>query len=536
MLTVDVLFVGKPVKDAWVLEGIVPAFIVYSLLLGYCLLVGESRLALLNAAIAIGVLAIIPSVKYGFVYGEYDPIGHFATALEIARTGSIAGESLYSTLYAATPLLHIFLAVMASTAALPVEATIVCVLFAEHFVILILVAESAGRMFPQIDKRLVAFLTVTTVPVAIVITGTTFGLLSAAMLLYLFSASIGRGATRGHLLATAILMVSLIFCHLVTTLYFLVVLLGYSISLLIMTGSEGLRRRFSHDPVVKLVPLFLTVFFCWLVYVGPLYVDTLHSLLTTEFFTRSSLPSTAERFPLTDLIQLFLFNYTRSLFSVFMALGVSSIALVTYRKTNTFLLFWWLLAGSLLLGAIIGLGFEFGAVWRFLAYASLTTPYFLCRLVSRGKHMGYLLTPRIRVIMLTVLVISMVAAYPITPLYPVAGGQPILDDNSVNSVYAVSGLGFFSSVYSSGRVLTSVRIFSQLMSLHPELAHLGWETIFPHLEQLGSPAELKEELLLFDAGGQSGTANLAMRALAPDLRNRLGIIYSNGLFYIAVAT
>ena len=142
----------------------------------------------------------------------------------------------------------------------------------------------------------------------------------------------------------------------------------------------------------------------------------------------------------------------------------------------------------------------------------------------------------VKVMMLATLIVSMVAVYPITPLYPQSGGNPILDDNSANTIYTMSALRYFFSVYSSDPVITSERIFWQLRSLDPGLTHLGWNTISPRLEDVTSPVELKHELVLFDTGGKSGTSTLAMRALAPDLRNTLGVVYSNGFFYIALAT
>jgi hypothetical protein len=538
ILVIALLLAEKSAKDAWILEDIAPAFIVFGILLGLGLILDRSRLAELNAAIAVALLAIVPSVKYGFVYGEFDSIGHYSTAYEIARTASVASISMYGQGYAVTPLLHIFLAMTSLTGGIPVETAIVCTLFLVQFVIFVLIAESARRMFPQIDGRLVVFLTVMTVPVLFMITGTTFGLLAVAMLIYVFSRSRERHLKVSEISLTTILMFFLVFSHFVTALYFLTFLTAYTISLLTMRGFGALRGRTS-DPIIKVAPRFLIFFVFWLAYVGPDFIMILRDIMVT-LFLGSPLPSTAGEFPLTDLIQVLLFKYGRFLFSVLAGVGASSIALLRYRKTQTFAMFWWLLAGSLFIGGVVTLGHEAIPVWRFLAYASLVTPYFLCFLVSKGENIAWSLkTPRIRVIkatMLMTLVLSMVAAYPVTPLYPKSGGRPILDDNSVNSIYAVSGLQYFSGVYSSGDVITSFRIFWQLLSLHPTLVPLAWNAIFPTLEYVTSPSELKGELVVFDAGGKSGTSTIAMRTLAGNLTDTLGIIYSNGFLYIALGT
>jgi hypothetical protein len=202
-------------------------------------------------------------------------------------------------------------------------------------------------------------------------------------------------------------------------------------------------------------------------------------------------------------------------------------------------MFWFLMGGGLLMGTMVALGFGIDNIFRFSMYASIASPFFLCFIISRNRNSRSLLShPRIRVvgvIMLISILLSTFATYPITPLYPTVGGSPVLDDNSVNSVFAVSGLKHFASVYSSGNVVTSMRIFEQLMSLHPEMLPLAWNEISHGLEDL-SPTQVKGELVIFDAGGESGTATLAMRELAPNLRSRLGIVYTNGFFYLGMAT
>ena len=539
ILTIAVLLTEKSVKDAWILQSILPAFVVFGILLGLGLMLGQSRLAEASAAIAVGLLAVVPSLKYGFVYGEFDSIGHYGTAFEILRTGSLTLSGKYGETYAGTPVLHILLATIALIAGIPTETAIVYVLFLEHFVVLVLVAESIRRIFPQIEMRTIIFISAVTLPVIFLITGTTFGLLPIAMLTYVFSTGVAREPKK-RVLLTAVLMFSLVFSHFVTTVYFMTFLGGYAISLVVarlIAGSRGATR----NHLIESVPFFFTFFILWLVYAGVDYIYATGDLISV-FFLGSHVPPTTWEFPLTDVIQLFVFKYARLVFSVLLAVTTSSIALLRYRRTEAFAVFWWLLASSSLLGAIVVLGWNAETGWRFLAYASLTTPYFLCLLISRLRNRFSVPDiSRIRVInamMLATLVLSMIAVYPMTPLYPESGGSPILDDNSVNSIYAVTALEHFRHVYSSGPVITSVRIKWQLFSLAPELIPLEYYVISADLENVTSPAELRGQLVLFDSGGRSGTATIAMRALTPQLRDtpHLDIVYSNSLFFIGLAT
>jgi hypothetical protein len=547
ILVISILLFAKPAKDLWILQHILPAFLAFGLLLGLSLVLGQSKLVVPNAAIALGLLAIVPSLKYGLVYGDMDGIGHYGAAVQIARTGSVAGATYYTSTqpYAAYPLLHILLAMTGLVGRLPIEATIVCTIFLDHFAIFVMVAESARRMFPRIERQLIVFLTIITLPVLTEITGTCYGALPLATLTYVFSTVMGGRGERRHWLVTTVIMVALIFSHFTTVLYLLVVIIGYTITLFVMRRL-GSPRSGVRDAVTDFLPRFLVVFFAWLVYVGQDLVHVMHGIVS-DLFTSSPFPSAAREFPLTILFQLFLFEWGRLLFFTLAAAAVLSVGLVRRWKTGSFLLLRLLLVVALVMSGLVGLGVGWeasgiGNVFRYLTYASLVAPYFLCFLFSRRRHTARLHTLRIgfiKAIMLATLVMSMVAAYPITPLYPKAGGQPILDDNSVNTIYALSGIQYFSSVYSSGSVLTTTNIFWQLMCLHPELVHLSYDTIFPGLGVIVmSPAEVHAHatLVLFHTGGKSGTYTLAMRALAPNLRDELGIVYTNGFFYVALAT
>jgi len=539
ILLIGILLFAKSAKDLWILQDILPAFLAFSLLLGLSLILGQSKSVVPNAAIALGLLAIVPSLKYGFVYSDADAVGHYSAAVQIAQTGSVAGATYRASTvqyYAATPLLHILLAMAGLVGGLRIEATIVCTLFLEHFAILVMVAESARRMLPRIERRLIVFLTIMTLPVLVDITGTTYGLLPVAMLTYVFSTIIGGRGERRHWLVTTAIMVSLIFSHLPTVVYLLAVVTGYTISLFVIRrlGSRSEVR----DAITDFLPRFLVVFLAWLVYVGQDLIYVMQEIVS-DLFMLSPFPSAALEFPLTTLLQIELFREGRLLVSTLAAAAVLLVGLVGRWKTRGFLMFQLSVMVAIVMGGVVGLGFRFSEIFRYLTYASLVAPYFLCLLFSRRhKARLHMLRIKFKAIMLATLVMSMVAAYPITPLYPKSGGQPILDDNGVNSIYALSGLQYFSSVYSSGRVLTTDAIHWQLMSFHPELVRFGWNTIFYGLDTVKSLAEVRARatLVLFHMGGKSGTSTLAMRALAPDLRNALGIVYTNGFFYVALAT
>lgn len=534
ILMISIVFASTQAEDAWVLQNILPAFIIFSLLLGVSLAVGQSRLAELNAAIALGVLAIIPSVKYGFVYDALDALGHYATAVEIARTGSLAGSTYYSEGYAGTPLMHILPAVTGLTAGLPIETVIAFTLFLEHFVIFLLVVKSAQKMFPDIEKRLIIFLAVIVLPVLPYFTGTAYGLLPVAMLTYVFS-TMWR---REEVLLTTTLMFSLVFSHFVTTLYFLIALAGFAFSLVIM-------RRFGTwrgDGRITIFPSFFTIFLVWLVYLGPNFLAVVRYLIL-DLFQVNPLPSAA-KVPFIDVVQTILYENARFVFSGLMALVASSVSIRRYRITGTFVFFWWLLVAAVLMGGTILLGYSAPNASRFASYASLVTPYFVCFLISRKKNRAWLLDASqlrlIKVAMFAALIVSMVAVYPVTPLYPKYAGEPVLEDNLVNSIYVISGVSFFSSFYAVSSfqpVVTTPRIFFQMSSLHPELTHL--DSIRDNLENVTSPTELSNQLVLFDMG-RSGPETFQMRMvvlplLSASLKDRLGVVYSNGFFYVAVA-
>jgi len=541
-LVVGVLLFEEPAKDTWILQGILPFFLAFSFLLGIGILLGKAEFAAPNAAIALGLLAVIPSLKYEFVYGETDGLAHYSAALQIVQSGSLATQGFYAVEYAPTPLVHTLLAAIGVTSGLPIEAAIVCTLFLEHFIFLVLIAETVRTLFPQMDRRLIAFGTLITLPVLVEMTGTVYGLLGITLFVYFFARATRERETPAYWFLIAVILGLLLISHFPTTVYFMIAVIGYVASRFVTGFSSRRRSGFSNeserDLLTRLLPLFLVFFIAFLAFAGPFFSNLLRSLAST-FFSTSVLPSTASRFTTTELFQLFLLENGRLLLSTLAAVVAMSTAMLRSRKTKIFFMFCWLLGSAVIIwGAIIASGLASVRSWTSFAYASLTAPYFLSLFVWGRMHRHRLLTiPRfpfwIRGVMVAILIASTVAAYPITPLYPHTNGNPILDDNSVNSIYTISGLQFFTAVYSQSRLITSVRIFHQLISLYPALSG---KTISFELENVTSPAELVRELVLFDAGSRSGVSTLAMSSLVPHLKSKLGIVYSNGYFYIGLAT
>jgi len=538
ILMISIVFASTRAEDTWILENIVPAFIVFSVLLGISVIMGQSRVAELDAAIALGVLAIIPSLKYGFVYGNPDPMKHYGTAAVIAQTGSLATLAPYSETYAGTPLMHILPAITGLTAGLSIDAVIVITLFLQHFVIFLLVVETARKIFPKIERRLIVFLALIMVPVVPFTSGTSYALLPLAMFTYVFSTTIGWRANE-MLLATAV-MLSMILTHFVTTIYLLVALAGFAFSLLIakrLGTSSGVGK-------MAIIPSFFAIFLLWLAFMGPSYVPVL--ALADFQFTQGTLVISPFQIPFLDVVQTLLFGVTRYIFSGLIALVASLIGLMRYRKTRAFLLFWWLFAAAVLMGVTIVLGFAVTQVYRFVSYASMVAPYFVCLLVSRRKSKAWLLdASRLKLIkatMLAALVLSMIAVYPMTPLYPKYDGKPILEDNTVNSIFSISGVKFFYSHYavnSSQSLLTTSGPYSQIISLHPEFTNLG--SISIELSGVHSLTELRNRVIVFDEG-KSGINDLGMREIVLPLLSdgerdgTLSVVYSNGFFYVAELT
>lgn len=534
ILMTSIFFASTRAEDAWILQNILPAFILFSFLLGISLVTGRSRVAELNAAIALGVLAIVPSVKYGFVYENPDAMGHYSTAVEIARTGSVAGTAFYSEVYAPMPLMHILEAATGLTVGLPIDAVMALTLFLEHFVIFLLIVESARRMFPGIERRVIVFFALITVPVLTFFAGTTYGLLPLAMLTYVFSTTI-RWKANEVLLATTLMLLTVL-SHLITTVYFLIALAVYGISLLIV-------RRF-RTPIssanISIIPVFFAIFLLWLVSIGEGFVH----LLT--FRPSGARPLSPVTVPFFDIVLTVLYAYARFIFSGVVALVASSVVLIRHRTTGIFLFFCSLFGAALLMGVIIGTGIYIPSVYRFASYVSMIAPYFACFLISRGKGQPWLLNTRrvrvVKVVIVAVLVVSTVAVYPLTPLYPKYDGNPVLEDNSVNTIYCLSGVNFFGSFYpldSSPPVITTGRIFADMYSLYPEFTNLRYSIISTSLDDVTSLSELRNQMVVFDVE-RSGTQNLQMRTvvlplLSGGLRDTLSVVYSNGFFYVAMA-
>lgn len=543
ILLITIVFASTRAQDAWILENILPAFIVFSFLLGISLVMGQPRVAELNAAIALGVVAIIPTLKYGFVYGDSDAMGHWSTGVEIARTGSLTGVTYYSQLYFPTPLMHILEAVTGLTLGLPVDAVMVLVLFLEHFVIFLLVVESARGMFPRIERRLIVFLALVTVPVLPFVYGTTYGLLPLAMVTYAVSRTIRR---RSELLLAMTILVCMALSHFVTTVYFLIALAGYGISLLIVRRFE-IRKGIEERPFF-IVAIFFMIFMLWLVSVGENYVYYVNQLIQ-EFSGFSGPPALSPvSVPLFDTVLIILYANARFIFSGLMALVASLVGLIRHRKTEAFLFYWWLFASAALIGALVGLQFAGYQMYRFAAYASMLAPYFVCFLISRRKGKPWLLNTShvraIKIAVLAALVLSMVAVYPMSPLYPKwTDGKPVFEDGLANTIYRISGANFVDSFYpvqSSQHLITTTLIFPVMYSLNPKFTNLAQSGVISAYLDSGHFTRLGNRIVVFDverAGRQTLTMRTVVRPLLwRGLNDTLSLIYSNGSFYVAMGS
>jgi hypothetical protein len=270
-------------------------------------------------------------------------------------------------------------------------------------------------------------------------------------------------------------------------------------------------------------------------------------LLTFEF--TGAPPLSPVSVPLFDTILTILYANARFVFSGLTVLVASSIWLIRHRNTGTFLLLWCLFASGVLMGAAVGSLYSVPQVFRFAAWLSMLAPYFACFLISRRKGKPWLLNTSqvraVKVAMLGALVLSIVAVYPMTPLYPKwTDAKPVLEDVEANTIYCVSGVNFlasFSPVYSSRPITTTPRIFADMYSLHPKFTHLDWTgVVSTNLESVTSLSELRNQIVVFDLE-RSGRQTLPMRAvvlplLSGGLRTgTLGMVYSNGSFYVAMA-
>jgi len=113
LVVVQTLLSARDVVDEWILSGVWPVFIVF--MLTYCVTVASLdnlKTVAIVTSVFLAICNLIPSLKYDFLYGFFDPLGHYAFLSEVIRTAHVPtiAVGFYTSQYGSTPGMHLVVA------------------------------------------------------------------------------------------------------------------------------------------------------------------------------------------------------------------------------------------------------------------------------------------------------------------------------------------------------------------------------------------------------------------------------------------
>jgi hypothetical protein len=216
----------KDFNDAWILDGLLPYFLIF--LFAYSLLVGFStnlKLVTLVSSIFLVVVNLIPSLKYSFIYGTQDAMGHYGFINEMVKTGHVPQFGVYKIDYGSTPGLQIFVSAISILSSLDTCASMKVFLVVAPSVLPLIVFVVGRRLnvSGKLSKLMVISTTVTS-PTTYIFTGTTsIYFLYAFFSCFLVLFFIYDRFDRRYLVMTVILGLAILFSHEATIIYLLVI-------------------------------------------------------------------------------------------------------------------------------------------------------------------------------------------------------------------------------------------------------------------------------------------------------------------------
>jgi hypothetical protein len=250
LLIISTIFSMRDFCDSWILEGIFPYYFLF--VLAYSILVGFSndlKLVTIVSSAFLVVINLIPSLKYSFIYGNYDPIGHYGFINEITKSGHVPNWGVYGKDYGSTPGLHTLVSAISILTGLDISASMKVFLVSAPIIIpMILYFVVRKPNMPRGLSKFIVISTVLTSPSTYVFFGTTSTyflytfFFSFLILFYLYNKF-----DRRYLLIGMVIGFAILFSHMATSMTLVVIL---AMSLLAQIIIKSLSRQ-------KIFTLFL---------------------------------------------------------------------------------------------------------------------------------------------------------------------------------------------------------------------------------------------------------------------------------------
>lgn len=543
----------KDINDTWILEGLVPPFVVLTLL--YIMIVSFSadlKQISIFSSIFMSTLNLIPQLKYVFIYGYFDPLPHYQFIHELTRSGFIPNSGYYANQYGTTAGSHIFVSELSIITGLDTVAAYKFFLAASPFMIPLTVYLILRKISaPTGLSKIIIITTAITSPILYRFTGTVAIYSLYVLFIYLLILlACERFTTRSTFVIAALVGIRIVVSHTVTSFFLITCLL--SILILRFGKKAGEPSQVSSSTFIFSSMTFIVMILAYMSFVSNnnfstiLYLvrDSINSLLVgTPPGSVGYYTSFYELAPLEKVCVLAV-RIGKDAVSFFLSI-LAPLAMFRLKpKENRLRTFYYTLAfpasiavSTFLLTQLIRPRIMSRGIIYFTAFSPFLMGITLFWFVHSGRHRRFK-NAILPTALFCLASISLIQVYPCQPLVPMVstgyGNYYVMDLRAVNSIYQRSMIQFINMYDLRLNIATDSITSFQIYAL----AQPSVQTL---LTQRTSESEgyIELQLILISSNESARTipsgkdAILYMQSVQSTIMKN-GVIYTNGKSHVVL--
>jgi len=453
----------KDINDTWILEGLLPLFLLFTLLF-VAIIVYSSNMKLITifTAIYLFTINLIPQLKYFFAYGFFDPLYHYQFIHEMTNIGFVPKTGVYGVQYGSAAGSHIFVSELSILAGFdPLLGYKLFLAIGPIMIPLAIYVVYKKLNMPTDLAKIILVSSIVTSPILYKFTGWASIFPLYFFFIYLVILTIcSQSNSRSSWVIVTLVGIRIIISHDVTTFFLLISLL----SLLIL---QFFRKPFepastSRRLFTSLVMIFAVLGFAHFIFTSDynlvtlisLFKDLAKSLLMSEPPGAITYYSAFFQLSILDKFFVLAVRMGKVLLSLFLSV-LAPVAIFRIKLQDTDLRrFYYVLAVPATISLLIFLLTQFlrsGLVERGVLYFSAFSPFLV------GITIYWLIQPKFQrlrnvlpaVIMLSFILVSFLQFYPYQPVIPKVSTNSasyyVMDMRAANTIYQRSVLYFLNT-------------------------------------------------------------------------------------------
>ena len=467
----------KDINDSWILEDVLPYFLLLALL--YSTLVffsSDLKLIAILTGIYLITINLIPNLKYVFIYGYNDPLIHYGSIQHTTLLGYASGIGAYATQYEAAPGMHILVSLLSTITGMNTLVAMKTFLVATPFAIPLAIYFVAKRISLPLGlaKATLAF-----VAIASPVTYTYFGASAIypvyVLFLYmLLLVAACRRMSRPEILVAIMLELGVLISHDITSLFLLVYLFSF-----VAISKMGRLLRILKAPrrLTILIFGFIIIILAHFTLSSSIsnfarIISLVEELYSSRGLVALSQYKTFYRLNFLEQIMIFFVRFGRDMFSILLVF-FAPLAYFKLNLDNTLRRFYKSLVLPLILATTIFLLLLFLRsivhrefyIYSILPFLGGLSILYLYRLLSKRFKKAVIVFSICGFVILSCLIV-----YPLQPLVPKVKTSEgisyyVLDLRLVNTVFDRSIISFVSTYNQRLHVWADAIMVSQIYAL-----------------------------------------------------------------------